>query len=165
MIFRSQRVENSFLLVHLFTDILLFSSCADAITVALYPAGPSGAYSPDGGGMGYMMDGGAAAAAAMMHRPPADPMAFHSEYHYPPQYYGHHLWRSRNMMKWHNTRKEKKKRRWKHFCLFQEKYDTKYVKISLPPQQSFVLQFVHLPKKLLTLITWKKKLFLKIITT
>jgi len=59
--------------------------------VALYPAGPSGAYSPDGGGMGYMMDGGAAAAAAMMHRPPADPMAFHSEYHYPPQYYGHHL--------------------------------------------------------------------------
>ena len=91
MIFRSQRVENSFLLVHLFTDILFFSSCADAITVALYPAGPSGAYSPDGGGMGYMMDGGAAAAAAMMHRPPADPMAFHSEYHYPPQYYGHHL--------------------------------------------------------------------------
>ena len=63
------------------------------LTVALYPAGPSGAYSPDGGGMGYMMDGGAAAAAAMMHRPPADPMAFHSEYHYPPQYYGHHLWR------------------------------------------------------------------------
>lgn len=68
-------------------------------TVALYPAGPSGAYSPDGGGMGYMMDGGAAAAAAMMHRPPADPMAFHSEYHYPPQYYGHHLWRRKKINK------------------------------------------------------------------
>lgn len=67
--------------------------------MALYPAGPSGAYSPDGGGMGYMMDGGAAAAAAMMHRPPADPMAFHSEYHYPPQYYGHHLWKKANFNK------------------------------------------------------------------
>ncbi|XP_034238703.1 homeobox protein homothorax isoform X1 [Thrips palmi] len=48
-------------------------------------AGPSGAYSPDGS-MGYMMDGH----AGMMHRPPGDP-AFHSEYQYPPQYYGHHL--------------------------------------------------------------------------
>ncbi|XP_075221771.1 meis homeobox homothorax isoform X3 [Lycorma delicatula] len=47
-------------------------------------AGPSGAYSPDGA-MGYMMDG-----QQMMHRGPGDP-AFHNEYHYPPQYYGHHL--------------------------------------------------------------------------
>ncbi|XP_073990862.1 meis homeobox homothorax isoform X2 [Rhodnius prolixus] len=47
-------------------------------------AGPSGAYSPEAAGMGYMMDG-----QQMMHRP-GDP-AFHSEYHYPPQYYGHHL--------------------------------------------------------------------------
>ncbi|KAF4519028.1 hypothetical protein B566_EDAN001613 [Ephemera danica] len=28
--------------------------------------------------------------AQMMHRPPGDP-AFHNEYHYPAQYYGHHL--------------------------------------------------------------------------
>uniref|UniRef100_A0A1B6CLX0 Homeobox domain-containing protein n=1 Tax=Clastoptera arizonana TaxID=38151 RepID=A0A1B6CLX0_9HEMI len=48
-------------------------------------AGPSGAYSPDGT-MGYMMD----SQAQMMHRGPGDP-AFHNEYHYPPQYYGHHL--------------------------------------------------------------------------
>lgn len=48
-------------------------------------AGPSGAYSPDGA-MGYMMDG----QAQMMHRGPGDP-TFHNEYHYPPQYYGHHL--------------------------------------------------------------------------
>ncbi|RZF36382.1 hypothetical protein LSTR_LSTR002978 [Laodelphax striatellus] len=47
-------------------------------------AGPSGAYSPDGA-MGYMMD-----SQQMMHRGPGDP-AFHNEYHYPPQYYGHHL--------------------------------------------------------------------------
>ncbi|XP_014250494.1 homeobox protein homothorax isoform X1 [Cimex lectularius] len=47
-------------------------------------AGPSGAYSPEAGGMGYMMDG-----QQMMHRS-GDP-AFHSEYHYPHQYYGHHL--------------------------------------------------------------------------
>lgn len=47
-------------------------------------AGPSGAYSPDGASMGYMMDG----QAQMMHRPPGDP-GFHNEYHYPPQYYGH----------------------------------------------------------------------------
>lgn len=73
----------------LFFFVVFRVSFSRAIAVALYPAGPSGAYSPDGGGMGYMMDGGAAAAAAMMHRPPADPMAFHSEYHYPPQYYGH----------------------------------------------------------------------------
>ncbi|XP_065563028.1 homeobox protein homothorax-like isoform X2 [Artemia franciscana] len=53
---------------------------------ALYPAGPSAAYSPEAG-MGYMMD--STAAAAMMHRTPE--AAFHSEYHYPPQYYGHHL--------------------------------------------------------------------------
>ncbi|XP_021914587.1 homeobox protein homothorax isoform X1 [Zootermopsis nevadensis] len=46
-------------------------------------AGPSGAYSPDGASMGYMMDG----QAQMMHRPPGDP-SFHNEYHY-PQYYGH----------------------------------------------------------------------------
>ncbi|XP_049814140.1 homeobox protein homothorax isoform X3 [Schistocerca nitens] len=46
-------------------------------------SGPSGAYSPDGASMGYMMDG-----QQMMHRPPGDP-AFHNEYHYPPQYYGH----------------------------------------------------------------------------
>uniref|UniRef100_A0A1B6M0P5 Homeobox domain-containing protein n=1 Tax=Graphocephala atropunctata TaxID=36148 RepID=A0A1B6M0P5_9HEMI len=49
-------------------------------------AGPSGAYSPDGAMAGYMMDG----QAQMMHRGPGDP-AFHNEYHYPPQYYGHHL--------------------------------------------------------------------------
>ncbi|CAK9808027.1 hypothetical protein ANTPLA_LOCUS5604 [Anthophora plagiata] len=49
-------------------------------------AGPSGAYSPDAT-MGYMMDG---QAASMMHRPPGDP-AFHNQYHYPPEYYGHHL--------------------------------------------------------------------------
>ncbi|XP_065339030.1 homeobox protein homothorax isoform X7 [Cloeon dipterum] len=49
-------------------------------------AGPSGAYSPDAS-MGYMMDG---QAAQMMHRAPGDP-AFHNEYHYPAQYYGHHL--------------------------------------------------------------------------
>lgn len=49
-------------------------------------AGPSGAYSPDAG-MGYMMDG---QAAQMMHRAPGD-AAFHNEYHYPAQYYGHHL--------------------------------------------------------------------------
>ncbi|XP_068083658.1 homeobox protein homothorax-like [Anabrus simplex] len=47
-------------------------------------SGPSGAYSPDGTSMGYMMDG----QAQMMHRPPGDP-GFHNEYHYPPQYYGH----------------------------------------------------------------------------
>ncbi|KAI4481026.1 hypothetical protein M0804_009652 [Polistes exclamans] len=47
---------------------------------------PSGAYSPDAT-MGYMMDG---QAASMMHRPPGDP-AFHNQYHYPPEYYGHHL--------------------------------------------------------------------------
>ncbi|CAK9814025.1 hypothetical protein ANTQUA_LOCUS7905 [Anthophora quadrimaculata] len=29
-------------------------------------------------------------AASMMHRPPGDP-AFHNQYHYPPEYYGHHL--------------------------------------------------------------------------
>ncbi|CAB3380181.1 Hypothetical predicted protein [Cloeon dipterum] len=49
-------------------------------------SGPSGAYSPDAS-MGYMMDG---QAAQMMHRAPGDP-AFHNEYHYPAQYYGHHL--------------------------------------------------------------------------
>ncbi|KAL2711756.1 homeobox protein homothorax isoform X4 [Vespula squamosa] len=49
-------------------------------------AGPSGAYSPDAT-MGYMMDG---QAASMMHRPPGDP-TFHNQYHYPPEYYGHHL--------------------------------------------------------------------------
>ncbi|XP_017791932.1 PREDICTED: homeobox protein homothorax [Habropoda laboriosa] len=56
---------------------------------AVFPplsAGPSGAYSPDAT-MGYMMDG---QAASMMHRPPGDP-AFHNQYHYPPEYYGHHL--------------------------------------------------------------------------
>ncbi|KAK7790168.1 hypothetical protein R5R35_008091 [Gryllus longicercus] len=47
-------------------------------------AGPSGAYSPDGASMGYMMDG----QAQMMHRPPGDP-SFHNEHYYPPQYYGH----------------------------------------------------------------------------
>uniref|UniRef100_A0A8D8SIE6 Homeobox protein homothorax n=1 Tax=Cacopsylla melanoneura TaxID=428564 RepID=A0A8D8SIE6_9HEMI len=47
--------------------------------------GPSGAYSPDGA-MGYMMD----TQASMMHARPGDP-TFHNEYHYPPQYYGHHL--------------------------------------------------------------------------
>ncbi|KAJ9589071.1 hypothetical protein L9F63_017640, partial [Diploptera punctata] len=41
-------------------------------------AGPSGAYSPDGTSMGYMMDG----QAQMMHRAPGDP-SFHNEYHYP----------------------------------------------------------------------------------
>ncbi|GLH06909.1 Uncharacterized protein GBIM_12502 [Gryllus bimaculatus] len=46
--------------------------------------GPSGAYSPDGASMGYMMDG----QAQMMHRPPGDP-SFHNEHYYPPQYYGH----------------------------------------------------------------------------
>uniref|UniRef100_A0A1B6JAE5 Homeobox domain-containing protein n=1 Tax=Homalodisca liturata TaxID=320908 RepID=A0A1B6JAE5_9HEMI len=50
-------------------------------------AGPSGAYSPDGAMAGYMMDG---QAQMMAHRGPGDP-AFHNEYHYPPQYYGHHL--------------------------------------------------------------------------
>ncbi|XP_029041339.1 meis homeobox homothorax isoform X3 [Osmia lignaria lignaria] len=56
---------------------------------AVFPplsAGPSGAYSPDAT-MGYMMDG---QAASMMHRPPGDP-TFHNQYHYPPEYYGHHL--------------------------------------------------------------------------
>ncbi|KAI5633751.1 homeobox KN domain-containing protein [Phthorimaea operculella] len=52
---------------------------------AVFPhAGPSGAYSPEAT-MGYMMDG-----QQMMHRPPADP-AFHQGYHYPAEYYGHHL--------------------------------------------------------------------------
>ncbi|XP_018917307.2 homeobox protein homothorax isoform X1 [Bemisia tabaci] len=50
-------------------------------------AGPSGAYSPDAA-MGYMMDGSAQMMAA--HRAPGDP-PFHGEYHYPAQYYGHHL--------------------------------------------------------------------------
>ncbi|XP_033216089.1 homeobox protein homothorax isoform X4 [Belonocnema kinseyi] len=56
---------------------------------AVFPplsAGPSGAYSPETT-MGYMMDG---QAASMMHRPPGDP-TFHNQYHYPPEYYGHHL--------------------------------------------------------------------------
>ncbi|XP_031785746.1 homeobox protein homothorax isoform X3 [Nasonia vitripennis] len=56
---------------------------------AVFPtlsAGPSGAYSPDAT-MGYMMDG---QAASMMHRPPTD-STFHNQYHYPPEYYGHHL--------------------------------------------------------------------------
>ncbi|KAF7385003.1 hypothetical protein HZH66_012089 [Vespula vulgaris] len=58
-------------------------------SVKMFPplsAGPSGAYSPDAT-MGYMMDG---QAASMMHRPPGDP-TFHNQYHYPPEYYGHHL--------------------------------------------------------------------------
>ncbi|XP_023246811.1 homeobox protein homothorax, partial [Copidosoma floridanum] len=50
-------------------------------------AGPSGAYSPDAT-MGYMMEG--QAASMMHHRPPGDP-TFHNQYHYPPEYYGHHL--------------------------------------------------------------------------
>jgi homeobox protein homothorax len=49
---------------------------------------PGGAYSPDPS-MGYMMDGqqmaAAAAARGSTFPDPADP------YHYPPQYYGHHL--------------------------------------------------------------------------
>ncbi|XP_025160213.1 homeobox protein homothorax-like, partial [Harpegnathos saltator] len=49
-------------------------------------AGPSGAYSPEAT-MGYMMDG---QAASMIHRPPTDP-TFHNQYHYPSEYYGHHL--------------------------------------------------------------------------
>lgn len=48
--------------------------------------GPSGAFSPDGVNMGYMMD----TPGSMMHTRPGDP-TFHNEYHYPPQYYGHHL--------------------------------------------------------------------------
>jgi hypothetical protein len=59
---------------------------SDLVDAVFSPhAGPSGAYSPDAG-MGYMMDG----QAQMMHRAPGDP-AFHNEYHYPAQYYGHHL--------------------------------------------------------------------------
>lgn len=57
----------------------------DCLIVFSPHAGPSGAYSPDGAMAGYMMDG-----QQMMHRGPGDP-AFHNEYHYPPQYYGHHL--------------------------------------------------------------------------
>jgi homeobox protein homothorax len=60
---------------------------SDLVDAVFSPhAGPSGAYSPDAG-MGYMMDG---QAAQMMHRAPGD-AAFHNEYHYPAQYYGHHL--------------------------------------------------------------------------
>lgn len=52
-------------------------------------AGPSGAYSPEAAGLGYMMDGQSQMLAAAGHRPPGDP-AYHNEYHhYPAQYYGH----------------------------------------------------------------------------
>jgi len=46
---------------------------------------PGGAYSPDAASMGYMMDG-----QQMVHRSSSDP-GFSDPYHYPPQYYGHHL--------------------------------------------------------------------------
>ncbi|CAH0392017.1 unnamed protein product [Bemisia tabaci] len=71
---------------------VLRSTGADCLSVRFSPifsphAGPSGAYSPDAA-MGYMMDGSAQMMAA--HRAPGDP-PFHGEYHYPAQYYGHHL--------------------------------------------------------------------------
>jgi len=66
-------------------DWMAFLDIFDLIAVFPAPCAPGGAYSPDGT-MGYMMDG-----QQMVHRPPGE-AAFHNEaYHYPPQYYGHHL--------------------------------------------------------------------------
>ena len=165
MIFRSQRVENSFLLVHLFTDMLLFFllvrmqlqwHCTRLVLAELT----------------VLTEAEWATWWTAEQRQPRPWCIGRRLIPWPsiqnttirPNITG--IISEEAETWWNDTTQEKrKKKKMKTFLFVSRKIRHKIRENISAPQQSFVLQFVHLPKKLLTLITWKKKLFLKIITT